>query len=288
MSVRLGLGLSFAAALLAGGVFAGPAAAERIVLRNGRDIKECWILEEDKAQLVVAIIRRGNIGKITIDAREVESIDHTRETTLEEALAKARSAMEEEARRVAAEKERAAAAAAVSLTAQPKGDGKKGANGEGGKGGDLIPPTTPDEEAQIAEAIKGIGDTRRAGGESTRRENALKALTGFGLKAIPATTVALEDDVSYRRMNAARALAEIAQQDRRLEIYQDAVPKLIKLLYDPQPWVRVAADRALQAISGQNVGFPEPKAEDLSNEETAAIDRWAKWWDEQRSLLTGK
>jgi hypothetical protein len=290
---RTRIALALAVALVAGALVARPAAAERIKLRNGFDIKECWILEENSAEIVVAIIRNGNIGKITLDPTQVEQIDRTRETTLEEALSKARAAIEEEQKRIAEEKARQAAIAATA-TATPK-DGAAGEKKPGekkgektGKVSDLIPPTTPEEDAAIAEAIAGIGDTRKAGAEAGRRENALRKLVEFGVKAIPAITSALEDDVSYRRMNSARAIAEISAQEKRLEVYQEAIPKLIKLLYDPQPWVRVAADHALQAISGQDMSFPEPQGEELSPGETAAIDKWAKWWDEQKGLLTAK
>jgi len=288
---------SFAALAALGAILAPAASAERIQLKNGHEIKECWILEETKSEIVVAVIRGGNIGKLTLDRETVDAIDRTRETTIEEALAKARKAMEEEARR--RETERAAAAAAATATATARAAGAAGgAAGGAGKGtGDsgiapgsklanLIGPTTPEEEEKIAASIQGIGDTRNQGGAAGRRENALKELVAMGPKAMGAITKALSDDVAYRRMNAARAVAEIAKADGRIGIYEEAIPALLKILYDQQPWVRTHANKALEAVSGSTMGFPpEIRAEDLTPAELQAIDKWGKWWDAQKAIL---
>jgi hypothetical protein len=294
LGLRFGLKNALAVAALAAAGLLAPASAlaERITLKNGHEIKECWILEESRAQIVIAVIRGANIGKITLDPASVESIDRTREITLEEALQKARKALEEEQRR--RELERAAAAALATQTAGVPG-GAPGASGAGGSKeagvaagsrlAALVGPTTPEEEEKIAAAIQAIGDTRNQGGAATRRENALKELVQIGPKAIGALTKALGDDVSYRRMNAARAVGEIAKADGRVAIYEEAIPQLIKLLYDSQPWVRLHANKALEALSGLQMDYPEPKGEDLAPGELAAIDKWGKWWDAQRVLI---
>jgi hypothetical protein len=281
--------LAAALVLVGAAAFAPSASAERILLKNGHEIKDCWILEESKHELVVAVIRRGNIGKIILDPINVDEIDRTREQTLEQALAKARAALEAEERRLAAERA-AAAAAAATMTATTEegaaeGESEAAKKMRAKKSADLVGPTTPEEQARIDAAIKGIGDTRNVGGAAGRREQALRDLVAIGPKALDALSDSLEDDVSYRRMNSARAIADIAAQDRRLQLYADSIPKLIKLLYDPQIWVRVAANRALESVSGQSMNFPEPKGEEPSPEELAAIDKWGKWWDATKQLL---
>src|SRR5262245_10222483 len=109
MSTRL----AFALALLAGAVFAQDALAERIILRNGREIKECWILEETKASVTIAVIRGDTIGKIVLDPVEIREIDRTHEKTIESTLAHARRAIKKERHHRQAEKDARRAAAAT-------------------------------------------------------------------------------------------------------------------------------------------------------------------------------
>jgi hypothetical protein len=297
--MRLRLGHAALLAIAGTLVVGSPARAERIILRNGHDIKECWIIEETKAEIVVAVIRKGNVGKMSFSPTEIESIDRSREITLEEALVKARRALEDEARRKALEAAAAAAAAAASTTtARPEGDAKKSgaaAGKDGGKGSgeregaSLIPPTSPEEDEKIAGAIKEMGDARKIGGAATRREVAVRTLIDIGLKTLPAVSDALGDaDNSYRRMNAARVIADISGSEKRLEAYEDVVPKLIGCLGDPVPWVRVSANRALEAITDAKMGYPEPDTsagDDISQGEKDAADKWKTWWDEKKKLL---
>jgi HEAT repeat protein len=149
----------------------------------------------------------------------------------------------------------------------------------------IFPPPTAEEQAKIEAGIAGIGDTRHAGGAATRRESARKALVAIGLAAVPALNDALLDGNWYRRMNAASAISEIAPQDRRLELWKDVVPRLIGILNDEVAFVRAAANQALEAISGTNVDYPNPRAGEPTAEERAAIERWARWWEAARRDL---
>ncbi|GIW73020.1 MAG: hypothetical protein KatS3mg102_2562 [Planctomycetota bacterium] len=270
-----------------------PARAERIRLKNGRTV-EGWIVEENKAQIVVAIIRDATVGQLIIDATQVEEIDRRRFESLEEALARAR------AEREARERERrsglpavptATAAAAEPQPAREPGAGatppeQRAAGASQAESTEqLFPPLTEEEQARVAQLIESLGDTRRAGGAATRRENAETALVEMGIRVIPALTEALGDQANvYRRMNAAQAIGRIAEKDRRLELYREAISQLMKLLQDTHPWVRIAANGALEQISGQRFGYPkEPLSwETIAAPERAAFEKWQAWWREQR------
>jgi hypothetical protein len=264
------LAVSGAAAL-----FAPAARAEKIYLKNGYEI-DGWIVEETKAQVVIAIIKRGSVGRITIDPAEIEQIDRTRKETMEEALARYRhdvALQQQEAARLALLQPQTPTPTA----AQP--DAKKPEK----KSDEVkIPAPTPEEEAKIQDAIQAIGDTRKAGGAGSRRESGVRALVEVGLPSIPYLNDALGDGNWYRRMNAATALGRIAAKDNRLKLYEDAVPKLISLLQDAQPFVRAEANGALEAISGTNQGFQGPGGPDLQPSDLAVVDRWQKWWDQAK------
>src|SRR5437763_3682471 len=90
------LALTLCGVFLAGAAALAPAArAERVYLKNGHEI-EGWIVEETKAQVVLAIInkRYATVGKITIDPAEIEQIDRVRKESLEEALARYKRELE--------------------------------------------------------------------------------------------------------------------------------------------------------------------------------------------------
>ena len=260
---------------------AAPARAERITLKNGWEI-EGWIVEESKAEVVVAIIKHGSVGKLTIDPANIEEIDRTRKESLEQALEryKREQAALDAARLAKIQQAQAAAATQTAeVAATPKPAAQPQPATPPGAEEPLVPPPTAEEAERIQQGIDGIGDTRRAGGAATRRDNAVKSLIEVGKPAIPALTTALGDANWYRRMNAARALAGIAEVEKQLKIYREAVPALLKLLSDSTPFVRIAANAALEAISGQKMGFEEPKTEELQPSELAVIDRWSKWWE---------
>jgi hypothetical protein len=262
--------------------FAPAARAERVYLKNGYEI-EGWIVEESKAEVVIAIIRRGTVGKITIDPAEIAQIDRTRRESLDEALARYRREMAaEEAARLTPINQTTTAQPAPAPAPAPAA---KEAAKAGGEGEAAIPKPTPEQQETIAAGIAGIGDTRTAGGAATRRENALASLVEVGLPALPALTEALSDGNWYRRMNAARAIAEIAPKDTRLALYQEAIPRLVTLLSDSMPFVRTAANHALEAISGQRMGFDENQTDELQPADLAVIDRWRKWWEAAKQGL---
>jgi hypothetical protein len=270
---------SFFLAIVASVLFSGAerAAAERITLKNGYEI-EGWIVEESKAEIVLAIIKGGAVGKITIDPADVDRIDRTRKESIEEALARYRRE-QAEAARLALPQPAAPAASKEPAAAAPAKGGEEPA---------VLPEPTREEEEKIRAAIDAIGDTRHAGGAATRRDNARKELVAIGLPAVPALTEAVGDSNWYRRMNAARAIAGIAAGgERKLGYWKEAAPRLIETLGDSVPFVRAAANEALEAISGTNVNYPEPRAGEPSAEEQAAIERWAQWWESVRKDIKG-
>lgn len=279
-----------AAVLSLGGV----ARAEKIYLKNGFDI-EGWIVEESKAEVIVAIIKHGTIGKLTIDPAEIEQIDRTRRESIEEALERYKREQAERAAALAkvqpaaptATAQPEAGAAPAAGAAPPAGEGATPPAGtvEKPAGEVTIPVPTPEQEEKIQAGIDGIGDTRRAGGAATRRDNALHSLIEVGPAAIPAIVDATGDANWYRRMNAARAIAGIAREHRDLRLYENAVPAMLKLISDSNPHVRTAANEALEAISGQRVGFEPASTEELQPSELAVIDRWKQWWEGAKATL---
>lgn len=279
MRFRLLRCLTLFAGLAAAAAFLAPAArAERVYLKNGHEI-EGWIVEETKAQVVIAIIKRGTVGKITIDPAEIDQIDRVRKESLEEALARYKREMElqaqEAARLALVQPSGATVTAAPVASEKPKKSDKV-----------EIPAPTPEQVEKIQQAIEAIGDTRKAGGAGTRRDNGVKALVEVGIPAIPDVNAAMTDGNWYRRMNAARALAGVAAQDRRLKLYEESVPKLLQLLSDGQPFVRIEANGALEAIfEPQKMGFQPPATEELQPSEMAVIDRWTKWWEAEQKKL---
>jgi len=140
--------------------------------------------------------------------------------------------------------------------------------------------------ARIQAAIQQIGDTRRAGGAGSRRESAVNELIEIGPASLSALEAALDDEANqYRKMNAARAIAGIARADNRLALYANLIPKLLLRLRDPRRHVRIAANQALEAISGKSVGFREPEDDEILPDELEAGARWAAWWDEVKQAV---
>ncbi len=273
--------------------FANAAQAERIWLKNGRMI-EGWIVEENEVNVVVAIIRDATVGKLTLSTTEVEKIDRRRVESLEEALERAR---EERARRERLMRPATVTPTPTVIPAEERANGQRRAGdsapeGEqataGGEKKPLFEPLTDEEKAKVQRLVRELGDTRRAGGAAGRRERARRALVAMGPKVIPMLNEALDDTGNYyRRMNAATALRDIAAADDRIELYAESVPRLLSLLEDQHPWVRVSANAALEQIAGRSFGFPsEPTSWDhVSRRERQAAARWRAWWREVHRKL---
>jgi hypothetical protein len=271
-----------------------PASAERIKLKNGR-IVEGWIVEENDVQVVVAIIREATVGKLTFRATDIDEIDRRRVESLEEALERARDERGRQER---------LRPAAITGTADVDEQGESApvagapttgstalAEGADDAAASLFEPLTEEELQQVERLVRVLGDTRRAGGAAGRREQARQALVDMGPKVLPKLTEALQDATNiYRRMNASTAIGEISGADNRLALYEESVPRLLGLLSDAHPWVRISANGALERISGRAFGFPpEPTSwEGISRVEREATARWQAWWRDAQKTLGNK
>jgi ferric-dicitrate binding protein FerR (iron transport regulator) len=90
---------------------------------------------------------------------------------------------------------------------------------------------------------------------------------------------ATQDDRMKRR-EAARIVADVATSW--------ATPELINLLADDDADVRYAAARALQRLTGQNLGrTPEQWRDQSVMTCTPTIQQWHGWWDKNKSNIPG-
>ena len=60
------------------------------------------------------------------------------------------------------------------------------------------------------------------------------------------------------------------------------IPEFIELLADQQPEVRVLAAKALERLSGLNMGLPPEQWRAESIQTTTAQERWQEWWRENQ------
>jgi hypothetical protein len=152
------------------------------------------------------------------------------------------------------------------------------------------------EEAQSLEVVvHNLGQSGRRGGANRIRKNAATELMTYGLRAIELLKRALESEQVYVRWSAASAIADLAPSVDRDDLHALAfayeLPDRLFLLLDEQaenqaPFVRADAHRALVAISGKSVAWPENvESKSPTPEESEARRQWLTWVTEQGELV---
>jgi len=275
------------------GLLAETAAADRFVLTSGDVIDDCWVVQETDRAYTVAVIRGADVGTMSIERSGVAAIERSAAETLDQAL--------ERAARARAERAPGTEATSVSASARrerasptPTSRSAAGLPQQRVEVVGAVVAISPAERARLDEAIADMGETRPAASAPALRSSALDAAAALGPKAIPALTEALTDPNSYRVEHAARALAKIAPGHRVLGAYVETVPALLTLLEHRDPWVRVAADHALEGIANRTMVTPrrtvrlltDERLLDMSVAEREVVVRWTAWWEaESPSVL---
>jgi hypothetical protein len=268
-------------AALAVPLFAAPARAERVYLRDG-DVIEGWILEESPTQLVLQVIRGSSVGKITIAQADVELVDRRRTESLEDALARARRSRPgpEPAPPAAPPPGVTPPAAPPPGAPAPKKEAPKKT------AADLIPKATPEQEEEIQAQLAKLGGESHHRGRAGREGAAAETLAAMGPVVIPYMALALDDANGATRRGAAKVLASVAHTETHLEAYVDAIPGLLRLLQDASPYARADGAEALDAIAGAGIAWPAAgDAPEITPEEAAATLKYQQWWEAAKKKL---
>lgn len=146
----------------------------------------------------------------------------------------------------------------------------------------LSPPAPTSEQADmIPRWIGDLSDNRRQGGAGNRQAIARRELVTIGAAAAPAVARELSSENLLSRRNAILVLREMALKAENKPYMWDVVPPLIAVLGDTDGYVRSYANMALEAITGQKVGFPAEvsTASNPTGAERAGADAWRALWE---------
>ena len=147
---------------------------------------------------------------------------------------------------------------------------------------------TATEEAELQRLMQRFEWRQRQGSAIMIRNNARdEVVRTLGTKAIPALVDGLAAENYWRARMSAEALAQIANgSDAELaqhHLYEQGAPSNLLILMTHQgdtesPFMRAAANQAMEAITGHSVDFPTSNQPMRTPGEINATQAWRSWW----------